>query len=401
MKKILFVTDKNVLTTSGELRLIKNRAEILYSRYGIKTDFLAFQKKNRINSSSREMINAGGEMAVIPYSMKNPIKSVFDFLFLKKLVCNQAENNEYDAIVFSGLGMSRFAKTVKRHSDIFTIIDMHGSQEDIIETAKNASLRRKVFLRLLYTFEVDSLRRNFQYMDGCFAVTVALEKYIRKNYAVKDRIEFYHVPCATLNMCPTEDDYFINRITYRDKYNIDKDEIVFIYSGGVSSWQCVGETISLFRQISKQLDCKARLLIFSHNIDAIRKLLNDEDKNIITDSYSAEELQKALNAGDFAFMLRHDCVTNNVAFPNKFLEYIQSGMKIIATPYVHDIASQIKQYDVGYLYNFDNDLTDIITYIQSEKSSKPDFEKRNNILKYNSFNERLKKLASRLNDERV
>ena len=157
----------------------------------------------------------------------------------------------------------------------------------------------------------------------------------------------------------------------------------------------------LYLQISKQIDCKTRLLIFSHNIDAIRKLLNDEDKNIITDSYSAEELQKALNAGDFAFMLRHDCVTNNVAFPNKFLEYIQSGMKIIATPYVHDIASQIKQYDVGYLYNFENDLTDIIAYIQSEKSSKPDFEKRNTILRYNSFDERLKKLASRLNDERV
>ncbi|SES79031.1 glycosyltransferase family protein [[Clostridium] polysaccharolyticum] len=395
MKRILFVTDKNVLTTSGELRLIKNRAEVLYQKYGVSTDFLALQKAGRIHSDAREKIQAGGSMKIIPYSLKNPIKAMVAFASMKKSVAKELEKGEYWAVVYSGIGMSRVTKAIKKKFGIFSIVDMHGSQEDIIEAGRNGTFLRRMFLQFLYRFDVSCLKNAFPYMDGCFAVTEALEMYIRKKYPVNSQIAFYHVPCATMSYAPSEKEYESNREKYRLKYGIKEDEIVFIYSGGVSSWQCIEETIELYRKIEKQIKRKTRMLIFSHNIKEINKLITSED-SIITDSYTADELKKALNAGDYAFMLRKDCVTNNVAFPNKFLEYVQSGMKMIATPHVHDIAKQIEQNKAGYLYNFEEDISMLLKYVEENFGADPDYAIINKILRYNSFEERLQELVSDL-----
>lgn len=72
MNRILFVTNRNILTTSGELRLIKNRAEALYKEYGIATDFIAFASRDRIQSEKHEIINAGGEVEAYELSLTNP-----------------------------------------------------------------------------------------------------------------------------------------------------------------------------------------------------------------------------------------------------------------------------------------------------------------------------------------
>ena len=71
MKKILFLTNRNILTTSGEMRLVKNRAESLYNDYNVASDFIVVQKKERIFSKQREYINAGGNLYSIELSIKN------------------------------------------------------------------------------------------------------------------------------------------------------------------------------------------------------------------------------------------------------------------------------------------------------------------------------------------
>ena len=48
-------------------------------------------------------------------------------------------------------------------------------------------------------------------------------------------------------------------------------------------------------------------------------------------------------------MLRDDYATNNYAFPNKFLEYIGSGLRVIATPYVYDVRDYIKEFNIGLI----------------------------------------------------
>ena len=121
-----------------------------------------------------------------------------------------------------------------------------------------------------------------------------------------------------------------------------------------------------------------------------------DEKSVIIDSYSPNELVHALRAGDFAFLLRKNSKTNNVAFPNKFLEYVQSGMRIITTPYVYEIARQVKKFDIGYIWNFNDEISDLDTYIKETATNDNRYKIFETILAFNSFSITLKMFVEKL-----
>ncbi len=393
--RVLFVTNRNILTTSGELRLIKNRAESLYEEYGITTDFIAWGSTSRINASKREKIYAGGSIDTVGYKKENPLSIIRSYRQLKERIIAALESKKYTAIIYSGSGLSDIRKVIPKDCNVKQYIDIHGSSEDIIELVKNSGFVKRALFTLIYEVDVSALKRNSIYMNGFFVVTKALEQYVRQRFSVSANAHFYKVPCATRSFSVNDHEVLQARAQYRKKYEIKDDEVVFIYSGGVSSWQCIEETVELYKKLTRTLSKKTRFLVFSHNIEYIKGLLgSDNDSNVIFDSYSPEELKNALCAGDYAFMLRKNYVTNNVAFPNKYLEYVQSGMRIIATPYVHEIAGQIKQYNNGYLYDFDS-IEQLANYINQNEGRVP-CKTINDILEYNSFHKRLDAFAKDL-----
>lgn len=385
--RILFITNRNILTTCGELRLIKNRSEHLFKCFEIRTDFIALAKAERINSCKKEMINAGGKLFTIRFDLGNFISIVKAQFELKKYIMKCLSTQRYDAVVLSGSGMPAYAKIIKKiNSSIGTYADIHGASEDIIEVAKGSSLLNRMIHRLIFCIDIIGIKKSTNYLDGYFVVTRALKDYLEKKFDISDKASYYVVPCAIAN---TDNDFYENyklyRNTYREKYEIKDSTKVFVYSGGTSTWQSIEETIDLYKQIKKEIR-DSKFLIFSHNHDAIKKLVgNTED--VIIDSYRPEELSKALCAGDIAFLLRKNCVTNNVAFPNKFLEYVQSKMKIISTPYVYEIAEQINKYNIGILYK-SGDENKIIEYVKTSVLNDDEIVQK--VLEENGFENRLK-----------
>lgn len=397
--RLLFVTNRNIVTTSGELRLIKNRAEALFSEYGIVTDFLVFQKQSRINAKQKEKILAGGELTAYPINVKRPISILINYNKMIKDTILFSKSGKYDAIVLSGPGLASVAVKVKNISVCKIIIDVHGSSEDIVELTKTRGLARRLISRAIYQLETKGFKEGLRYADGCFVVTDALAQYIKERYNTKF-MPFFQIPCGTTAVTRKFKEVLENRFKYRSKYGIDENEIVFIYSGGVSSWQCVEETILLFNTIKERMGRPMRLLCFSHNKERILKLVGNKE-DIIVDSYTSDELEFALYAGDFAFMLRKDCVTNNVAFPNKYLEYVKSGMKIISTPYVYEIAKQISSSNIGYLYDFRRDIDELIGYIIKEaKNYGNDWDSRRVILANNCFKTSLRPFVTFLEKDK-
>lgn len=387
--RLLFVTNRNIITTSGELRLIKNRAEALFSEYNISTDFLVFQKESRVNAKKKEIINAGGSLCTYTMNIKRPVTSILNYCKMVKTISNRVKKENIDAVIFSGPGLAGLAEKVKKVSSCKVIIDVHGSSEDIVELTKNKEFSKRLVSNLIYRIEKNGFKKGFKYADGCFVVTGALADYIKKNYHTKN-IDFFQVPCATTGISEDIKYIFDNRKIYREKYGIKENEIVFIYSGGVSSWQCVEETVELYKRLKNSIKKPLRLLCFSHNKERIQELVG-ATRDVVVDSYLPHELEKALFAGDFAFMLRKNCITNNVAFPNKYLEYVKSGMKIITTPYVFEIANQITDNGVGFLYDFSGNIQEIANYVEEKAHSYgDDWNQRNIILNNNSFKTRLK-----------
>ena len=384
MKKILFATYRNILTTSGELRLIKNRAESLFNEHSIVTDFIVISKKSRI-AKRNEKINAGGDLSVFPVSIMNPLISLKSYFGVRKEIRNRLKTNEYGTIVLSGPAMGMFAKRIKREFNIPIITDSHGVIEDTIEYAKGCSFPKNIMMLLYYRLiERPFFARSIKYTDAFFVVTEALKEHLIKRFDIRDNVRFFIIPCATEITQLNIEQHLENRGKYRSKYDVKDDEIIFIYSGGISSWQCVDKTVELYRHIADQLERKTRMLIFSHRKEYFMQLIGN-DSRIEIDSYQPEELIHVLHAGDFAFLLRENNPTNNVAFPNKYLEYVQSGMKIITTPYIIEIAKQVKEGNLGFLYNFDSNIQPIIDYIQNTDLGSYCEKEINEVLQKNNF----------------
>ena len=392
MKRILFITSRNIFTTCGEIRLIKNRAEAMYNYYRIPTDFLAIAKTERINAPIKENIEAGGSIKGICTTLINPISVMRSLNELKKITKERIMSGEYGAVVLSGTGPQVLAKTIRKYSNIKIIVDCHGASETTEEALRKYSALGKIWHRLISRTDRFLLKKGFRYFDACFVVSPALKEYLIKKYNICSKVRFFDVPCATTQPINI-DDYERYREEFRHKYEIDSDEKVFIYSGGVSSWQCIEETVDLYKSIRKTINTKSRFLIFSHMRKEIQKI-TENDNEIMIDSYSPEILERALCAGDYAFLLRRKSIINTVAFPNKYLEYVKSGMKIITTPYINEIARQVEENGIGYIYDFDKDDGHIIDYIKQDSINKKEMiKKAETILEYNGFKRRLQEVA--------
>lgn len=370
------ITSRNVYGTSGELRLIKNRTETLLHSYGVETDILLF-KRDRVLKRPQEVFDYTSFEGFFYNWYNHPFK----FSGFLSLVKKRLYDNQYDAVVVSGgFFLFNMVERIKKLSPkIRVIIDIHGTIEEFKEfPGKNISQRiiRKFFYKTTMRFQ----RKSFPLADGFFVVSNALKKHIQECVPGLNNKAFFIIPCGIKE---TEVDYnesLKNRNQYRNKYKIADDELLFIYSGGVSPWQCIEESVSLFKHFSEETDRKCKMLILSGNLNYISKFKCD---SIITDSYSGDEVRKVLCAGDYAFLLRGDFMTNHVAYPNKFLEYVSSGMKIIATENVEDVAMQVRDYSVGVIVNLSDKLSEKISSEAVEYLS--DIKERNALLLSTSF----------------
>lgn len=376
MKRILFISDRNLYNTSGELRLVKNRTETLLNCFSVETDFVVYREK-KVLRKPQEQIENHHYRLITHHLVDFKLKEKEVVQYVKKLIDNSAQ--PYDAIVISGVLLIPLINQIKRMSPNSKLIaDLHGAFEELIEFPKDSFFKnfpRKVYYRVAKKNE----GRYFKEFDGFYVVSKALQKYIESEYHIEGK-PFFIIPCG---IPQTEVDIsasVANRAKYRAKYNINDGDTLFIYSGGVSPWQCIEESVRMFERLKQKTSKNIKLLLLSGNKAAIEKY---QSEDIMIDSYSGDEVRKVLCAGDYAFMLRQDLVTNNVAYPNKFLEYVSAGLQVISTTAVRDIADQIVQYKVGQIVDLNGDLNPAM--IENRLPYLQDVEQRNDLLKATSF----------------
>ena len=384
MKRILFVTTRNIVTTCGELRLIKNRAESLCLEYGYATDYLALVTKK--DKSKCESMEFESTLTYFEYDKKNPATYITAQKKFVSELRKKLNSKNYEFVVVSGSLAFKYIKEIKKYANNTKVFaDIHGAAEELIEFGGKNFVKRAesiVFYKIFKYYE----KKFLPLFDDYFVVSDGLKKYLFDEYGVNKNVHI--VPCAVKSTEYEIEELKKFRKAAREKYGIKDNEILFIYSGGVSPWQCIEQTVDVFKKIKLyDIENRCKLLILSGNFQYIQKF---KDECILVDSLPAELIPVTLPCADFAFMLRENYVTNNVAYPNKFLEYVSSGIKIIATPFVYDTAEQIKEYNLGYVLKDVCFETEILDYCFNNKSQfTDDLDNRKKLLNDVSFNNRL------------
>lgn len=200
------------------------------------------------------------------------------------------------------------------------------SKSENIFLAGNWSPLQKMLLPLFnWASDFQSIVAK-HFADRCVFVSKALKNI---HFPGKESKSIFIIPCFA-----DPELFFFDtnlRSITRENLNIAKDERALIYSGGTSSWQFFSEVTKLVKNALRTSN-KIRVIFLCPDPGFILNLFSKiEQKRIVAKYVLMTEVNKYLNAADFAIFLREKVALNWVASPVKFSEYSLTGIPVIMT----------------------------------------------------------------------
>jgi hypothetical protein len=185
------------------------------------------------------------------------------------------------------------------------------------------------------------LESNFR-----LAVSQQLVNYWKKEYAYKGE-DHVVVPC-TLNS-----NAFL-RVPLENTENERKEGIVqLVYSGSSADWQsfqALDEAMFLLMQKQNNLN----VILLAKTLPGSMKILTSFPGRVKQLWLKPEEVKTVLETCDYGWLVREASVTNEVASPVKFAEYLSAGLKVIISEGLGDYTSFVKQHEAGIIYHADD-----------------------------------------------
>jgi len=131
-------------------------------------------------------------------------------------------------------------------------------------------------------------------------------------------------------------------------YVAENQTVRIVYAGGTSGWQSFEKVVDLLKDLlQRQSNVNVLFLTQEHKaVDELiaafpnrceRKFVNHQAVNAILQSY------------DYGILIRDNKVTNRVASPVKFAEYLNAGLSVLISEGVGDFSAFVTQNDCGFI----------------------------------------------------
>ncbi len=346
-KKILLITDRNLVSVSGEWKLVSERARAIWLNYKVKTFVLALTKKSRFYSGLRAPTVNGIEIKYFSYG------NIFEFFlsFIKIFIVSLKKilNNEISTFILSGAISYLYWPFIIIFKKPI-IIDIHGCLEEWIEYPKNSFPLSKI-MKYIYIVVKFIEGLIIRYSNAVIVVSNPLKTYIN-NRVYNSRV--YVIPCGSVMMID-ENEYLRERYYWRKKLSI-KNEFVFVYFGGLSKWQLLDKTCEFVNDLKTYIpNIKLILITLSKRRSYIlAKRAGLRDDELINLELLPEEAEKLLCACDVGLLLRENNLTNKMAFPNKFTDYVKGRLVIILSKSLEYPYEIVNKYKIGVGVDLNN-----------------------------------------------
>lgn len=352
--EIHLITTRNIYESTGEYKLIKRRAEELYNQYNIVTKVISFQRQSRIDITKFE------DEEDFQYVVKSGFsKNTFlsDLMKFRKKLKEYLHRYRPKKIILSGKFLL-FYNIIKQYHDEVDCdiyLDFHGCNEEAIEYGSSIKLPINKY-KLLISDYYD--KKMLMICSGVLVVSESLKKHILTKHRLNNvETEFHIIPCGNYDTINNYEQRLKYRTIWRKKLGIKDDETVFVYSGGISKWQKIDETILFLQEIVNEYE-NTKVCIFSGQIKELEDKVNKLGFNnkVILKSLKSKEVPLVLTACDVGIILRENNLTNQVAFPTKFTDYLEGGLHVILSSVKSQI-DYINKYDLGLAFEQISDLS--------------------------------------------
>lgn len=204
---------------------------------------------------------------------------------------------------------------------------------------------------------VASWKREIDYLeqraviecDYRIAVTEKLVDYWNSQYGYSSG-KHVVIPCTLNSSFYPKVASDSEKTTARQLLGINSHDVVLAYSGSTAGWQSFS---TLHNYLSPFLKRKSdnKVLFLSKPEENINQLKKEFPGQIIQKWVSHHDVPSTLSACDMGILIREDSVTNQVASPTKFAEYLSAGLKVIITKNVGDYSEFVQVHHCGIIAN--------------------------------------------------
>ncbi|HOM90272.1 MAG TPA: glycosyltransferase [Bacteroidia bacterium] len=183
--------------------------------------------------------------------------------------------------------------------------------------------------------------------DFRIAVSEELVKYWNERYGYSEN-KHVVIPC-TLNTSFRPEILKQEEIeNARKKMKFNADDIILVYSGSTAGWQSF-DLLQGFLQKIINNNKNIKVLFLSEKDKNVDQLKTEFPDKIFQTFVKHSEVSGILKSCDIGILIREKSVTNQVASPTKFAEYLSAGLPVIISEGIGDYTSFVKQNDCGWV----------------------------------------------------
>ena len=369
--------------------------------------FNNFINDSRVIKESTSLANGGYDVEVIAHGDKglNEFEIEKNFTIRRFSYLNREESKS----IVSKLGAYlTYLRLSAKHCKRFDIIHCND-----LDTLPIAFIIKKFYnknINVVYdAHEYETERHHQSKFDKKILKVIErfLLKYVDKMITVSEPIADEYAKLYTIER-PTVIYNTPKRISiekkdiFREKFNISKEHIIFLYQGGLQPRRGI---LEFFNLIQRKEGVSYVIMGFGHLKDEIVELAKTEQNLYFHEAVSPDVLLDYTSSADIGVCIEENlCKSWNLGLPNKMFEYYMVGIPIVVSG-LQELKRFIVDNKTGFVIEdiFDQEEFDKLfqTIIKEYKEQSENIENVKNIYNWQNQEKKLLKLYKKLGANQI
>ncbi len=168
-----------------------------------------------------------------------------------------------------------------------------------------------------------------------------------------------------------------NRNSVRELLKLS-DRLVIAFYGSASVYQCLDESLTLFKQLHQRVP-HLHLLALSSDVDLQKKLAKELPSGVFSFfSLAPQEAFHYLVSADVGLLIREPIEINRVASPVKLAEFLACGVPVLVTEGVGDYSTLVDKSGCGLVVKYPgtSDIEEITYFLKEVETQRALFQEK-------------------------